>query len=68
MKILSDVESRKVYFMECLAYFDGEEVRYFYGISKGSIAETISPIDTLINGPVWGEYLYHKIIIKQWLL
>lgn len=47
LKILLKVENRNAYFKECLAYFDGREVKYFYGLSKGTIAQNIS----MVNNP-----------------
>lgn len=38
---MKDVTNRKCHFKECLAYYDGEEVKYFYGISKGTLATEV---------------------------
>lgn len=38
---MKNVTYRCCYFMECLAYFDGDEVKYFYGISPGTLATSI---------------------------
>jgi len=42
LKLLSFCENRQAYFKECLAYYDGKEIKYFFGIAKGSISTTIS--------------------------
>jgi XTP/dITP diphosphohydrolase len=31
--------------MECLAYYDGNDLKYFYGISKGNLATSIRGIN-----------------------
>jgi XTP/dITP diphosphohydrolase len=45
LEIMKDVKDRSCYFMECLTYYDGAEIKYFYGLSKGSLATTIRGID-----------------------
>lgn len=42
---MKDVSDRSCYFMECLAYYDGIDLKYFYGISKGTLATSIRGID-----------------------
>lgn len=32
LKLMEDKENRKCAFNECLAYYDGEEIHYFYGM------------------------------------
>lgn len=44
LDIMTEVTDRSCYFMECLAYYDGHEVRYFYGISKGFLATSIKGV------------------------
>ncbi|MDD2518636.1 MAG: non-canonical purine NTP pyrophosphatase [Bacilli bacterium] len=44
IKLLKNVECRKAHFLECLAYYDGKEVKYFYGLSKGTISPEISQV------------------------
>lgn len=46
LEIMSNVSDRSCYFMECLAYYDGTEVKYFYGISKGTLATSIKGVDS----------------------
>ena len=38
LKLMDGVENRKCAFKECLAYFDGKEVKYFYGLHEGTLA------------------------------
>ena len=42
IKLMEGVKDRRAYFKECLAYFDGKEIKYFYGMSKGNIAFNIN--------------------------
>lgn len=46
LKLMKDVENRKCEFRECLAYYDGKEVLYFYGESKGSLSEEELGLDS----------------------
>jgi XTP/dITP diphosphohydrolase len=45
IKLLSDVKNRNAYFVECLAYYDGKDIKYFYGMSKGTISQNVSSVD-----------------------
>ena len=51
MKLLNESKNRNVYFKECLAYYDGIEVKYFYGICEGTLTSEIRDND---NGSKWG--------------
>ncbi len=42
LKLMEEKENRNAYFKECLAYYDGKDIQYFYGISQGYISEYIS--------------------------
>lgn len=42
LKLLNNCDNRYAYFKECLAYYDGKNIQYFYGISKGKISDYIS--------------------------
>lgn len=44
LKLMEGLENRKCSFKECLAYYDGNEVLYFYGDSRGILATEISGI------------------------
>jgi XTP/dITP diphosphohydrolase len=46
IKEMKDVANRYCYFKECLAYYDGKELKKFYGISEGTISSTISESDS----------------------
>ena len=39
LTLMKDKEDRKCAFKECLAYYDGEENKYFYGLHEGTIAK-----------------------------
>lgn len=39
LKLMEGVKNRKCAFKECLAYFDGKEIKYFYGLHEGTIAK-----------------------------
>lgn len=38
LKKMENIEDRYCYFMECLAYYDGHEIKYFYGKSEGYLS------------------------------
>ena len=44
LKLMDGIENRKCAFKECLAYFDGKEIKYFYGLHEGTIAKEKSGI------------------------
>lgn len=41
LKLMEGKANRTCYFKECLAYYDGKEIKYFFGISPGSLATEI---------------------------
>lgn len=43
---MKNVKNRECYFKECLAYFDGKELKKFYGMDSGQIATKIRGKDT----------------------
>lgn len=45
LKLLVEIENRQAYFKDCLAYYDGKQIKYFYGYSEGTIAKDITNID-----------------------
>ncbi|MDD3186906.1 MAG: non-canonical purine NTP pyrophosphatase [Bacilli bacterium] len=55
LEIMKKVEDRSCYFKECLAYYDGNEVRYFYGISSGTISREIKGTD---SNQKWSDLWY----------
>ncbi len=38
LKTMKYVENRDCYFMDCLTFYDGEELHQFYGVSKGTLS------------------------------
>lgn len=38
LKEMKDITNRECYFKECLAYYDGEVLLYFYGIAQGALS------------------------------
>jgi XTP/dITP diphosphohydrolase len=55
LEIMKDVEDRSCYFKECLAYYDGENIEYFYGVSKGDVVKEKATVD---NSKKWSELWY----------
>lgn len=49
------VVNRYCYFKEVLAYFDGVEIKYFYGISEGTLSTEIKGID---SNKKWSDLWY----------
>lgn len=45
LKLMEGKENRKCEFKECLAYYDGKEIHYFYGKHPGNLAEKIQGLD-----------------------
>jgi XTP/dITP diphosphohydrolase len=45
LKLMQGKENRKCKFEECLAYYDGKEVRYFYGKHPGNLATKMQGVD-----------------------
>ena len=46
LKQMDGVENRSCFFKECLAYYDGENMLYFYGNNEGTLATSIRGNDT----------------------
>ncbi len=46
LKLMEYKENRKCAFRQCLAYYDGKEIKYFYGESKGTLSYEKRGIDT----------------------
>ena len=46
LKLMEDKVNRKCCFRQCLAYYDGNEILYFYGESKGTLAKEIRGMET----------------------
>lgn len=45
LKLMHGKENRKCKFEECLAYYDGKEVHYFYGKHPGNLATKVQGVD-----------------------
>lgn len=60
LKLMENKIDRTCAFKECLAYFDGDEIKYFYGESNGTLSKSIH-IDN--NGCRWSDLWY--IFIPQ---
>lgn len=39
LKLMEGIENRHCAFKECLAYYDGKEIKYFYGLHEGEVAK-----------------------------
>lgn len=52
---MKTVENRTCYFKECLAYYDGTEIQYFYGISKGTLSTEIKGLN---SDKKWSDLWY----------
>ena len=55
LKLMENVENRSCAFRECLAYYDGKEIKYFYGESKGTLTLKREGID---QENKWSELWY----------
>lgn len=55
---MKEVEDRYCYFLECLAYYDGENLEVFYGKSEGTLSKSISLIDNDKKwSPIWKVFI-----------
>lgn len=55
LKKMKNVKNRACYFKECLAYYDGKDITYFYGISEGTLSFEIKGDDSLKK---WSDLWY----------
>ena len=55
LKLMEDKKDRKCCFRECLAYFDGEEIYYFYGECKGTLTKKRKGLD---SDEKWSDLWY----------
>ena len=55
LKLMENESNRKCAFNECLAYYDGKEIKYFYGLHEGNLAEKIAGID---RDKKWSDLWY----------
>mgnify|MGYP003309001786 CR=1 FL=1 len=50
-----DVKDRKCFFKECLAYYDGKDITYFYGVSEGTLSFEVKGMDSFKK---WSDLWY----------
>lgn len=55
LDIMKDTKNRECYFKECLAYYDGSDIKYFYGFSEGSLSLKKMGID---QSNKWSDLWY----------
>lgn len=55
LEMMKQVENRSCYFEECVAYYDGVEVKFFEGQAKGSLSKEKKGMDTLEK---WSDLWY----------
>ncbi len=55
LKLMEDKKDRRCCFRQCLAYYDGKEIRYFYGENKGILAREKRGFD---NENKWSDLWY----------
>ena len=52
---MKDVKDRKCFFKECLAYYDGKDITYFYGVSEGTLSFEVKGMDSFKK---WSDLWY----------
>lgn len=66
---MKDTSDRYCYFLECLAYYDGEHLEFFYGKSEGTLTLTKSGIDNKKKwSPLWEVFIplgYNKTLSEM---
>lgn len=55
LKLMNGISDRKCAFKECLAYYDGKEIRYFDGNHEGELSEEILGVD---KNEKWSDLWY----------
>lgn len=55
LKNMENINNRYCYFKEVLAYFDGLEIKLFYGLSEGFLSEEIKGLD---SNKKWSDLWY----------
>lgn len=55
LKLMDNVHNRKCRFKECLTYYDGKNILYFYGNHEGILADSIRGNDSDVK---WSELWY----------
>lgn len=55
---MKDIDDRYCYFLECLAYYDGEHLEFFYGKAEGALSKDISHADNDKKwSPLWKIFI-----------
>lgn len=55
LRTMQGVENRKCMFKECLAYYDGEKIEYFFCEHKGTLSTSIKGLE---NPEKWSDLWY----------
>lgn len=55
LKLMNGIQNRKCAFKECLAYYDGKEIKYFDGNHDGELSEEILGVD---KNEKWSDLWY----------
>ena len=55
LKLMNGIKNRKCAFKECLAYYDGKEIKYFDGNHDGELSEEILGVD---KSEKWSDLWY----------
>ena len=55
LKLMNGIENRTCRFKECLAYYDGKEIYYFYGEHPGNVSEKVKGENRLEK---WSDLWY----------
>lgn len=66
---MKNVDDRYCYFLECLAYYDGENLEFFYGKSEGFLSLDKSGLDNKKKwSPLWEIFIplgYNKTLSEM---
>lgn len=66
---MNNIDDRYCYFLECLAYYDGENLEFFYGKSEGNLSLVKSGVDNKKKwSPLWEIFIplgYDKTISEM---
>ena len=55
LKLMNGIQNRKCAFKECLAYYDGKEIKYFDGNHEGELSEEILGVN---KNEKWSDLWY----------
>lgn len=69
LKQMQGIKNRKCAFKECLAYYDGQNILYFYGNCEGNLSTTIRGNDTAKKwSDLWYIFIpygFHKTLAEM---